>query len=71
MARTLFAIPVTVAQRAFLKNTLLPGLPDYEWSVEWAEYTADPTNSAKLAAVKGKLQSMVKVMMQMPEFQLM
>jgi uncharacterized protein (DUF1800 family) len=71
LARTLFAIPITVAQRAFLKNTLLPGLPDYEWSVEWAEYIADPTNSAKLAAVKGKLQSMVKVMMQMPEFQLM
>jgi len=71
LARMLFAIAITDAQRTFLKNTLLPGLPDYEWSVEWASYDADPTNATKLSAVKGKLQAVVKVMMQMPEFQLM
>jgi uncharacterized protein (DUF1800 family) len=68
--RYLFAIPITSSQRAFLKETLLPGLPDYEWTVEWAEYTADPTNAAKLAAVKSKLTTLFTFMLSMPEFHL-
>jgi hypothetical protein len=71
LSQLLFPLPLTATQLAFLKNTLLPGLPDYEWTVEWASYVADPTNATKLSAVKGKLQALVTVMMQMPEFQLM
>ena len=66
----LFAIAITSSQRAFLKETLLPGLPDYEWTVEWAEYTADPANAAKLAAVKTKLTTLYAFMLSMPEFHL-
>jgi len=66
----LFAIPITSSQRAFLKETLLPGLPDYEWTVEWAEYTADPTSATKLAAVKSKLTTLFTFMLSMPEFHL-
>jgi uncharacterized protein (DUF1800 family) len=66
----LFAVTPTATQTAFLKETLLPGLPDYEWTTEWAAYLADPTNAAKLSAVKGKLQALLALLMEMPEYQL-
>jgi uncharacterized protein (DUF1800 family) len=66
----LFAVTPTATQTAFLKETLIPGLPDYEWTTEWAAYLADPTNAAKLSAVKGKLQALLALMTEMPEYQL-
>jgi uncharacterized protein (DUF1800 family) len=69
-AELLFATPLTANQKAFLKQTLIPGLPDYEWGVEWAEYLADPTNSTKYTPVRTKLQTLYAFMMSMPEFQL-
>ncbi len=69
-AQFLFAVTPTAAQIAFLKDTLLPGLPDYEWTTEWATYLADPTNAAKLSAVKNKLVALYALMMEMPEYQL-
>jgi hypothetical protein len=66
----LFAVTPTATQTAYLKETLLPGLPDYEWATEWSAYLADPTNAGKLSAVKGKLQALLALMMEMPEYQL-
>ena len=66
----LYAIPLTSGQKAFLKNTLIPGLPEYEWTVEWMDYVNDPTNSLKSSPVKTKLQTLLSTMMQMPEYQL-
>ncbi len=70
-AQLLLAIDLTSNQVAFLKNTLLPGLPDYEWTSEWTTYLADPTNATKKSAVKNKLSALFSFMMSMPEFQLM
>ena len=69
-AQHLFAIPITVNQRAFLKQVLLPGLPDYEWTGEWNDYLANPTDAIKLTAVRSKLQALFAFMMEMPEYQL-
>ncbi len=69
-AGRLFPIAITDNQKAFLKETLLPGLPDYEWTIEWDSYIADPTNSTKMNAVKAKLAALLKFMMDMPEYQL-
>ncbi len=69
-ARLFFAIPLTANQKAFLKQTLIPGLPDYEWSTEWGNYLADPTNTLKYTPVRSKLQTLYAFMMSMPEFQL-
>jgi uncharacterized protein (DUF1800 family) len=66
----LYPIPLTSGQKSFLKNTLIPGLPDYEWTVEWMDYVNDPTNSLKSTPVKTKLQTLLSTMMQMPEYQL-
>lgn len=70
-AQLLFAVDMTDAQLAFLKDTLLPGLPDYEWSNEWTAYLGDPGNTTKKNAVAGKLITLFAFMMSMPEFQLM
>ena len=69
-SRLLFALPITDNQKAFLKETLIPGLPDYEWTVEWYDYKGNSTNQMKRAAVASKLQALFKFMMNMAEYQL-
>jgi uncharacterized protein (DUF1800 family) len=68
----LLAMPLTAAQKRFLKEEILiPGLPDYEWSAEWSLYIADPNNLTARNAVKSKLQALLTFIMQMPEYHLM
>jgi uncharacterized protein (DUF1800 family) len=69
-AQLLFPLQITDTQKTFLKNTLIPGLPDYEWTAEWNAYVADPTNQTKRNAVKSKLQELLSFMMSMAEYQL-
>jgi hypothetical protein len=70
LAQILFPIAITGNQKDFLKETLIPGLPDYEWTIEWGDYVADPTDPGKLAAVKTKLQALLMFMLAMAEYQL-
>ena len=63
-------IALTATQVAFLKAALLPGLPDFEWTVEWQQYMAVPTNTAKKAAVATKLQAMLRALMGLAEYHL-
>ncbi len=67
----LYAFDLTPAQKAFLKEALLPGLPDYEWTIEWTDYVNDPTDPGKEAAITTKLRDLLGVMLAMPEYQLM
>jgi uncharacterized protein (DUF1800 family) len=69
-AQLLFAVPITANQQSFLKQTLIPGLPDYEWTAEWNAYIANPADTTALNAVRNKLVALIKFMMEMPEFQL-
>ncbi|HZY09527.1 MAG TPA: DUF1800 domain-containing protein [Bacteroidota bacterium] len=69
-AKLLFPIEITENQKTFLKNTLIPGLPDYEWTSEWNDYINDPTNLGKRNAVRSKLQSLLSFMLGMAEYQL-
>ena len=68
--RLMLPISLTANQLTFLKSTLLPGLPDFEWTVEWGEYLAAPTNAAKKAAVNTKLQAMLRALMGLAEYHL-
>ncbi len=70
LAALLFPQPLTDAQKAQLKDVLIPGLPDYEWTVEYSEWAADPTNEDLAAPVDAKLRSLLQVMLAMPEFHL-
>ena len=68
--RRLYPIPVTTLQKDYFKEALIPGLPDYEWTVEWAEYLADPGDMTKESAVATKLKTLISTMLSMPEYQL-
>lgn len=63
--------PLGESQYDILKSTILNGLPDFEWSVEYGEYVADPEDEAKRLSIENKLKSFLVTMMRMPEFQLM
>ena len=66
----LFPRPIPEAQMTFLKDTLLPGLPDTQWAVEWAGLQADPSDTALRQALENKLRRMIIAMIEMPEYQL-
>jgi len=68
--KLMLPIGLTANQIAFLKNALLPGLPDFEWTVEWQQYLAAPTNTAKKNAVTTKLQAMLRALMGLAEYHL-
>ena len=46
--------PLTEAQRNALKDVLIPGLPDFEWNLEYSDYLADPDNQEKKKAVEDR-----------------
>jgi hypothetical protein len=56
-AEFLYPIAITPSQKTFLKDALLPGLPDYEWTIEWSDYVSDPTDPGK-AAITTKLREL-------------
>ena len=68
--RLMLPITLTANQLAFLKTALLPGLPDFEWTVEWQAYLAAPTNTAKKTAVASKLRAMLRALMGLAEYHL-
>ncbi len=61
---------ITDDQKSYLKSILLPGLPDYEWTVEYNEYLANPNNRELKTAVENRLRGMIAGMMSLPEYQL-
>ena len=65
-----FPLPMTDEQKAFFKDILIPGLPDFEWTVEYSEYLGDPTNEEIKMAVEQKLNNMFSAMWDVPEFHL-
>jgi len=71
MSKHLFPIELTANQKEYLLgNVLIPGLPEYEWTAEWNTYVSDPNNAQKREAVAAKLNTLLKFMMRMAEFQL-
>lgn len=71
LAEMMFCYPITPAQVTSLKEVLIPGLPDYEWSVEYSDYRSDPSNTALGASVENKLRRLFSVMVRMSEYQLL
>jgi len=69
-SKILFPQPITQNQIDFLKEILIPGLPDFEWTVEYGDYVNNPTDPDLAAAVENKLKNLVSSMLTMPEFYL-
>jgi hypothetical protein len=63
---------LTDEQYDFLKTQILiPGLPDYEWTEEYNEYKDNPDDTSKANAINKKLQKVCRVLLNLPENQLM
>jgi uncharacterized protein (DUF1800 family) len=71
LVEIMFNYPITANQVASLKDVLIPGLPDFEWTVEYSDYLSNPTNQALAASVENKLRNLFSVMVRMSEFQIM
>ena len=70
ICQLIYPRPMIAEQKAFFKDALIPGLPDFEWNVEYADYLSDPNDEVKKEALENKLHDMFMVMMQVPEFQM-
>jgi hypothetical protein len=66
-------LPVQVSQTQIdhLKEVLIPGLPDFEWTEEWEKYQNNPNDSNQKQAVEQALRNLLESIMRMPEFYLM
>jgi len=71
IANNIFAYSISETQKNFLKEIIIPGLPDFEWGVEYSEFLSDPFNTEKQQAINNKLVALFTAMLEMPEFQLM
>ena len=65
-----FTRSMTQEQKDFFKEALIPGLPDFEWTVEYQDFLSDPTNETKRQAIENKLWDMFQTIMGVPEFHL-
>ncbi len=70
LAQVLFPQELTQEQKDYLKAVLLPGLPDFEWTVEYGDFLSDPTNIDLRESVELKLGQLFNAMLAMPEFYL-
>ncbi len=64
-ALLLYSYPLSNADKAKLKELLIPGLPDFEWTVEYGEYLADPS---KESLIEEKIRSLISHMLKSPEY---
>jgi uncharacterized protein (DUF1800 family) len=64
-----FLLPVTIPQSQMdaLKNILLSGLPDIEWTREYNDYISDPANEAKRTVIETRLKNVLAAMLMMAE----
>ncbi|OAV46293.1 hypothetical protein A3850_018740 [Lewinella sp. 4G2] len=66
----LFPRPIPEGQREALRELLLPGLPETQWSVEYATLLANPNDEGLATSLENNLRRMVRAMTEMPEYQL-
>lgn len=69
-SRLLHPQPLTDQQKIALKDVLIPGLPDFEWTLEYGEYTANPDDPELANAVSIKLRQLIRAMTSLAEFHL-
>lgn len=62
--------PLTDAQMAYLKEVLIPGLPDFEWTIEYGQYLNNPSDETIKMAVENRLRALFTALLALPEFQL-
>lgn len=69
IAELFFPKAVSAAKIAAMKYLLLGGQPEFEWTIQYNEYMADPGNPTFYQPVKSKVELVLFQVFQMPEFQ--
>lgn len=64
----IFPYPLTNTQIAYLKDVILNGLPEYEWTDEYDQYIANKSNKPIVDAIDAKVRKLFVVMLNLPEF---
>ena len=59
--------PLSEAQLTALKGILIPGLPDFEWTVEYGSYLADPDDEEVALSVERKLRDLTRAVFAVAE----
>lgn len=71
LTRELLPQPLLPEQIAALKELLLPGLQDFVWSGEYANFLANPNDSSLRASVESRLKEMLTGLYQLAEYQVL
>lgn len=71
IATQIFNYPINEKQVAALKEVLIPGLPDYEWTLEYNKHVQDLDNVGLRESISKKVRNLLSVMVRMSEFQVM
>lgn len=70
LAELLFPQPLEQSQLDFLKDVLIPGLPDYEWTLEYGLHLEDPADQVLRASLVSKLRDLIDTLLNFAEYQL-
>lgn len=70
LASRFFPFGATEEQIVNLKEVLIPGLPDFEWTYEWNSYLLNPEDENQKTTIESKLRNLVQIMFRMAEYQL-
>jgi uncharacterized protein (DUF1800 family) len=70
IAQIMYPVLLTQDQINAFKEVLIPGLPDFEWTVEYQAYLNDPTNDDVRVPVESKLRALIRSMLARPEYHL-
>jgi uncharacterized protein (DUF1800 family) len=62
---------VSVIEKAVLKSILTNGQPDFEWTIQYNEYLADPGNVTVSNPVRQRVEFVLYRLFQLPESQVM
>lgn len=62
--------PLTEGQLNYLKEILIPGLPDFEWTVEYNTHLANPDDEELKRSVENKLVNLLTAFLSLPEYNL-
>lgn len=71
LGNRMFNYPISTSQITSLKEVLIGGLPDFEWTVEFGGYLSDKNNMALKTSAEKKLKALLTSMVRMSEFQIM
>lgn len=68
ISTVIFPEALSQGQVDYLKEILIPGLPDFEWTLEYGLYLENPDDPMAKATIENRLRNMIKAMLTFPEF---